>query len=283
MGLHLLILKIEKSYPFTGKKTIFVISQIPSTMKNILVTFFVILIAFSSVLVHGQCTPGNEQTCPDPENNGQVCPDSLAVGYYNVPYTQEITILPPAYYVYNNDTVTLHHVKLHEIDKLPPGLVWESNDPNDEFTAGEYYCVLIDGTPADSGVYQISINVEVFIEILPTLPPVSAGIVQDSSLAMYILPESSGLDEQEANSFTISETSPNPFNDKIIIGFNISEVQNIWIHVYDLTGQCVHKQQILAEQGQNHHELDGSELRSGMYLCTLSNNKQKLSLKLIKR
>jgi len=255
----------------------------PHTMKKLFIPIIVILLGLTFQMANGQCTPGNAITCPDPENNGQVCPDSLAVGYYNLPYSQEITILPPSYFVVIGDTVNLHHVTLIDIGNLPPGLSWESNAPNNEFMAGEYYCILIDGTPSDSGVYQISIIVEVFVEILPSLPPVSAGQIEDSTLAMYILPESTGIDEQIANTFSVTESSPNPFSNKTSIGYHVTEKQTVRIHVYDMCGQCIHENKITANPGLNQYLFEADELGSGMYICTLTTAKAKQTIKLIKR
>lgn len=259
----------------------FVSNQIHCTMKNILVPLLLISFVFLNIAASGQCTPGNAETCPDPENNGEVCPDSLAPGYLNVPYSQEITILPPEFYEFGGNVIELHSVKLLGLDNLPPGLGWVSNSPDSVFMAGQYYCVLIDGTPEDTGEYHLYINIEVFIEIAQNI--ISIGTIQDSSLSMFILPESAGLQEYQGNSFRVVEILPNPFDEFFEVNFTVPEAQTIWMHIYDLTGQVILHQQIQAEKGLNHHRFNGSGLPSGMFLCTLSDRTAKHSFKLVKR
>jgi hypothetical protein len=250
-------------------------------MKRFLPILLVAVFVFSGSFIYSQCTPGNEETCPDPENNGEVCPDSLATGFQNVYYNQEITILPPQFYEFGGNVIELHSIKLHGLDNLPPGLGWISNSPDSVFMAGEYYCVLIDGTPEDTGEFHLYINIEVFVEIAQNV--ISAGTIQDSTLTMYVLPESAGIDDNPENRFMILETAPNPFENSFEIGFFSPRAQEVNIQVYDLTGQAFESHQLQARQGINQIQFDSSAWNSGMFICTISSTKQQHSVKLVKR
>lgn len=250
-------------------------------MKKIILLTSVILIALTCNVAIGQCTPGDEITCPDPEENGEICPDSLAGGFYMEPYNQEITILPPVSFETGQGSIDLHHITLLAIDNLPEGITWESNAPDDEFMAGVYHCILLSGTPADTGSFPMHIQVEVFIQVLPSLPPVSAGIQTDSSIAMIISPEASGIAD-DIDGFSILKNNPNPFSQTTSINFTLNKAELIWIHVYDLTGQCLHQTQIKAESGINNYLFDGTFLQAGMYICRISTPYHKASMKLIK-
>jgi hypothetical protein len=147
--------------------------------------------------------------------------------------------------------------------------------------AGEYYCVLIDGTPEDTGEFHLYINIEVFVEIAQNV--ISAGTIQDSTLTMYVLPESAGIDDNPGKRFKILTTVPNPFEDSFEIGLFSPRAQEIKIQVYDLAGQAFVKRNLQASNGMNQIQFDSSAWNSGMFICTISTNTQQLSVKLVKR
>ncbi|HFB61793.1 MAG TPA: hypothetical protein ENJ69_02295, partial [Bacteroidetes bacterium] len=100
-----------------------------------------------------QCTPADSTSCPDPENNGQVCPDTLNTGYLGQEYNQTVSILAPPQVLAQGLYVPVKYVHLADVENLPPGITWKSNDTTDNFYPHVYSCVLFSGVCSDTGTY----------------------------------------------------------------------------------------------------------------------------------
>lgn len=238
-------------------------------MKRYLLTLLVIAI-LGIMLPQGQafaqCVPADSTECPDPENNGEICPDTLAPGYLGQFYSQVATILPPLTY---GDTivVTLHHITLVAVDSLPNGITWQSNAPNNEFMAGEYYCILLEGTPDTIGTFPLRIVVDVYIIILPGFPPVYAGqIIDSTSLVMEVF-DPSGI--SQPGPVTVTGVIPNPFRQETSISFTNGRSEVVSFEVYDLTGHRIFDEQLPATPGENTYIFRNPGLRPGHYIYVI--------------
>jgi hypothetical protein len=237
-------------------------------MKRKIITLLLILpICLASLSSFAQCTPSTPEECPDPENNGQVCPDSLAVSYIGQLYSQVATIKPPAIYFLPPDSteITLHHVKLMEVGNLPPGLTWQSNTPDSIFNAGEYYCVLMEGTPDSAGEYHLRIVVDVYVVILPGWPPVNVATVVDSTSLTLVVVDDSGINGDGTTSLLARQNVPNPFQINTRIDFYSEIAGPVDFEVYSILGQKVYYRQIIAFHGENSLIYNGQTLPEGPY------------------
>lgn len=131
-------------------------------MKKIL--FLLLVLSFTTshytIAQYAVCTP---VSCPDPENNGELNPDSLTAGMIGVPYNYVLSILPPP----SGSGFTVNKIKIMQIDNMPAGFTWEtnSNNSNDYLYNGNWYCVVIDGTPTGpAGVYEMTIWANAWIQ-----------------------------------------------------------------------------------------------------------------------
>jgi hypothetical protein len=229
----------------------------------------ILFIAISAVNISSfaQCTPETPEQCPDPENNGQICPDSLTAGYVGQAYSQVATIKPPLQYYLPPDStlITLHHVRLMEVGNLPPGLSWQSNSPDSNFTAGDYYCVLLEGTPDSAGEYHLRIVVDVFVVILPGFPPVDVATVTDSTSLTINVIDNSGINGPYDKSLLTRNCFPNPFQRNTRIDFYSGISGSVTFEVYSILGRKVYHQQINAIKGENSLVFDGQGLPEGTY------------------
>jgi len=247
-------------------------------MKNLYIAILSSCFLLAALSVTGQCEP-DTAGCPDPEENGEICPDTLLPAILQQNYSEVITILVPDK---PSDTslVELHHVKLIAIDNLPPGLSWQSNEPNNEFLANNYYCMLIDGTPADTGTFYLKIIVEVFIDFLGT--PVSVGQQVDSTSVFMSVVDASGIDELSHLPLQVAGY-PNPFTHETNIDIFIRQSCKITFEVFDLCGQQVHKRALIGAKGKNTIIFDGSDLHSGLYLFRFTaDDRYSTSIKVMK-
>jgi hypothetical protein len=152
-----------------------------------------ILPVFLSVHSTAQCIPGDSISCPDPENNGQICPDTIAPAYKGVDYSQDITFLAPSKIDTLSLSIDVYNITLVDIEGLPEGMEWETNAEDNEFFPEIYYCILFSGnTAVDTGTYPITIVVDIYALVFGQ--PIKVATIEDStSLAMRVLEEPSAV------------------------------------------------------------------------------------------
>lgn len=242
--------------------------------RKIFTLLFISAIFLANLASFGQCIPETPEQCPDPENNGQICPDSLAIAHVGQLYSQVATIKPPLQYYLPPDStlITLHHVKLMEVGNLPQGLAWQSNTTDSIFNAGEYYCVLLEGTPDSAGEYHLRIVVDVYVVILPGWPPVNVATITDSTSLTIVVVNDSGIKGDNNTSLLARSSFPNPFKDNTRIDFYSGIAGPVIFEVYSILGQKVHNEQIIAIRGENSLFFNGQELPEGPYFYVFSSS-----------
>lgn len=235
-------------------------------MKKTILLLFSIGLFILNQEAQGQCTPGDSLSCPDPEGNGQICPDTLPPAVVNVPFSVEATILPPPSVTYLGATVPIERIELISVDNLPPGLTYQSNEPTGVFYPGTYYCVLLSGTPTDTGYYPLKIVVDAYVLLFGS--PVYAGQQTDStSLAIYVQPAGSTGTGDELNAELLT-VSPNPFSTTTRIGLPSDGLGNIHLSVYDIQGRVVFERKLNTGKAED-YIFNGEGLQPGMYFYTL--------------
>ncbi|MCK9398722.1 MAG: hypothetical protein M0Q51_01855 [Bacteroidales bacterium] len=237
-------------------------------MKLKPLTFYLLLLSFcfAAMTAWSQCEPASPEQCPDPENNGQVCPDSLTVARIGQLYSQVATIKPPAIYLMEDSTeIELHHVKLMEVGNLPAGITWQSNTIDSIFTAGEYYCVLMEGAPVLAGDYPLRIVVDVYVVVVPGWPPIKVATVTDSTSLTLVVVDDAGIKGNENTSLFVRQNIPNPFQCNTRIDFHSEIIGTVDFEVYSILGQRVYDQQIIAIRGENSLIFNGQMLPEGPY------------------
>ncbi len=239
--------------------------------NNMLIILFVLSGMLFNINSFAQCTPADSISCPDPENNGEICPDSLNIGYKGEMYNQTFSILPPPTVNIYGTSIPLHHLKLIDIGNLPPGISWECNTDDSVFMAGQYNCVLFSGIPNDTGVYALRIMVQPFIFFLDTI--ISLPVVTDSTSLMMHIEKSNGIDTRFFSKKQISFW-PNPFSKDFRMQIKCNTEGNLKMVVYTLQGVPVLNKSLYVVQGKNIIFLDGSQLKNGHYVVKLKNNNE---------
>ena len=241
-----------------------------------------LLSLFFSVQVFAQCTPGNAASCPDPENNGEICPKILAIGHVGQAYSQEITLLPPPTAVVAGNTINLYKIRVTSIGNLPPGLNAVSNSANNDFMTGTYYCFLISGTPTQSGYYPLKINVDAYVNFMGNITMVGSQ-VDSTSLFIGIDWTPNGMETSLNYSFSFINASPNPFSDYCNLDFLSPDDDIITASIYNTSGQLVITEKQQASAGQNTWQFNGKDLESGVYFCTLRSSKGTIKRLILKQ
>lgn len=253
-------------------------------MKARIFTLSILAILFFSFHAWSQCEPMSPEECPDPENNGEICPDTLAIGMVGEPYNQEFTILPPSEYeVPGMGTVTLSYIKLKSIDNLPPGINWESNSPDSIFLAGEYYCVLLSGIPTEADSFYLKIVVDAYVIVLPGLPPIPVPDITDStSLAILVVP-ASGIPEFPNTNLYASKNYPNPFSTWTSIQFKTKDPGTVSLDVYTILGELIYSDALEGRKGQNYFHIDGTGFSKGAYFYRITDGNEVVTGIMVKK
>jgi len=248
--------------------------------RKILLLIFVNLF-IGLTIVNAQCTPGDTTSCPDPDNNGQICPSVLPLGYKGVSYSEEVTILPPPEIDVSGTMVPLYKIVVTEIQNLPPGLSDTSNSPGNEFLSGNYYCFLISGTPTSVGSYQLKIKADIFINVFGN-PVYATEHIDSTSLSMNITWDPNSIQGKQAKEFSLLKVQPNPFSYSTKIGFNTPEPCLTSLKIFDMQGKLIYTENINAGSGENYFDFNGRKLNNGLYFFTVSNNNKAFSERLLK-
>jgi hypothetical protein len=239
-------------------------------MKKLIIgIIFLLPLIFFSLDAWPQCDPMTPEQCPDPENNGEVCPDTLAVAYINQFYSQVATIKPPAVYYMPPDSteITLHHVKLMEVGNMPPGITWISNAADSVFIAGEYYCVLMEGAPDSAGEFALHIVVDVYILFFGV--PVNVATVTDSTSLSLVVVDNTGINGNDKLQDNSGQVIPNPFRSETSIIFTAEKAGRFSFEIYSLLGERVYSEQSEVSKGENTIFFDGADLRPGTYFYNI--------------
>ena len=247
---------------------------------KLLYALTMLLIPFISLNMFPQCVPGDSISCPDPEKNGQICPDTIAPVYWGVDYSQEITFLAPSRIDTPSLSIDVHHLSLISIDGLPEGIEWVTNAENDEFFPEIYYCILFSGnTLADTGTLPLKIVVDVYAWLFGE--PVKVVQIEDStSLSMRILAEPSSIAERTGR--LAASIWPNPFSQDF--SMELKGVSGrVDVEVINILGERVYSAYQFAGRNSAQIKIDASFLPDGIYFVRLRNGDRRRSYMVSKR
>ncbi len=249
-------------------------------MKVILYALLPLAFCLFSTGVFSQCEPLGPEECPDPENNGAVCPEFLPAGFVNQLYSSVATILPPPSIDTLSFQIDINHIRLDSILNLPEGLEWESNAEDNRFFPGTYYCVLIEGTPSVADTFRLKIYISIFVELFGDTIFVTQ-FVDTTSLSMVIA-ENSGLGDAPDGHLFILSSNPNPFESRTSIHFYCEKAGRVEWELFDLTGRLMDSRIITAGSGENYFHYDGECLSAGTYFYLLKSGGRTAAGKIVR-
>ncbi len=233
-----------------------------------------ILIIFSTGIVLAQCTPGDETTCPDPENNGEVCPAELPNGIIGQEYSQEFTIIIPPEYNWEGNVIPIDHIKIMDVGNLPPDITWQTNAEDSIFNPGTYYCVLLSGTCAETGVFPLHIVLNVYVEVLGNIVEIE-GVTDSTSIAMQVTWDPNGIRTYRKNQLNIN-IWPNPFRDEI--SFSLPDNNDrVKVELYSIIGNNLLTREFEAIPAGSTYRFKVPSLPDGTYLIRVSSRNKSVS------
>ena len=249
-------------------------------MKTRLLYTFLLLIGFSiNSISYSQCTPGDENSCPDPENNGEVCPAVLPNGIIGQEYSQEFTIIAPPEYDMDGTIIPLHQIKIVDVQNLPSDITWESNTTDSVFMVGTYYCVLLSGLCTETGDFPLKIVVDVYIEVLGN-PVYATQITDSTSISLKVTWDPDGIETYRDNRLDI-KLWPNPFRDEIL--FSLPNNNNsVKVELFSILGNKIINKDFDNEINNDQYRINCSHLPNGTYMLSVTSGSKRVS-KLIRK
>ncbi|MFH1319662.1 MAG: T9SS type A sorting domain-containing protein [Bacteroidota bacterium] len=233
----------------------------------------------------------NAQVCsPGPQTTPGIYPDSivgLSCGIKNTPYIEILTMVVPTDTVdpFCTCGVELDSISLTGIANLPPGLNYTCDVPSCSWPGGSNGCVLIDGTPTDTGTYDIIAYTKAFVKCKVDIgfgcgSPAIFDTASYDVIDFYSIDIASdsttctptGIADIETSKFIINKNSPNPFTEKTKIFFNSPAISDVKFIVYNMLGKLVYSENLKAKQGINMIQFYSKDMPAGVYMYSLNSD-----------
>ncbi|MCD6564890.1 MAG: hypothetical protein J7K53_03000 [Bacteroidales bacterium] len=231
-------------------------------IKIIFVQCFFIGITISG---YGQCVP-DTANCKDIDKPGQICPDTLPAAVLNTWYEQVFTVIPPYEFDLGTGVISIPKIVLDSVTNLPPGLSYEANAT--ELFADSSYCVLISGTPVQTGTFPLKIFITPYVFIDNQF--VQWGQILDDTSLFITVQSTTGFPAISSDQVMLLPVKPNPFTMSSRIGLTSDKFGVGELYVFYITGQMAHHEEIWVQPGKNYFDFRGEKLKKGIYLYKVS-------------
>jgi hypothetical protein len=218
-----------------------------------------------------------------------VYPDTtvgLADGVVNQPYSQvmyfliptDAGLIDPTYDGYVLQSVALQDITYNNglpISNL--GLSIACNPANCTFAAGQQKCAALSGTPTQTGVFNIEINVVATAVVFGFPLPV------DYTFAGYTLTITDGnaVIENASMKFELSNAKPNPANNGFNLNFESPVSEMVKVEVHNLLGGLVYNKSFTSKRGFNTLWMDTQEWEEGVYLYSVQNGSSRSTKRIV--
>lgn len=226
--------------------------------------------------VSAQCDP--DSTCIDINNAGAFCPDTLPDMVLGEPYEIVLTVIPPSEFEYQGNMLSIAYIEIDSVKNFPPGITYAANAAR--FYSDSAYCVLISGTPTETGTFTLDLHVTPYIEI-PLLGIIPGPPTVDNTVDLTVQNVTS-TDIPESRQFEVLQNVPNPFSQNTRIGFYTPSRDRISLKIYSIVGELMYEESREADPGEHFFNFNGSGLVSGTYLYRVTSGSSHQTKKLIK-
>lgn len=229
--------------------------------------------------VHGsaQCEP--DTSCTDNNNAGAYCPGNLPAAVVGEPYEAVLTVIPPSEFELEGVRLTVDYIEIDSVVNFPPGITYSANA--ERFYGGTAYCVLISGTPTQTGEFSLKLYATPYIKY-PLLGTLKGPQAIDNTSVVLTVNNVTGIDLPDTKQFEVFQNVPNPFSRSTRIGFYSPVSDNVDLKIYNILGELVHEESRMVTSGEHFFRFDGSELLAGAYLYLVKSSSSRVTRKLVK-
>jgi len=259
-------------------------------MKRILLLSFAI--ALAGLQLRAQvCTPDPnvpddapifpEPYDPDnPDPNDGITDTACINEFFD--FTQTVN-LPPDFSGLPIDSLVIPE---NGVTNLPAGVGYDCEPPSCTFLPDVLGCIYLNGTPTETGVFDLEVLVKIHITGQPDPIDFTFPNFQfPGNFFLHVRPEGDPNCETSSTSELAREISftaqPNPTS-----GYALLQVESLRSGEYqllltDLLGRAVLQRKVQLLEGANTIELAGGHLPAGMYQVSISDGRSAVSQKLI--
>jgi hypothetical protein len=85
-----------------------------------------------------------------------------------------------------------------------------------------------------------------------------------------------------SSKFTLLPAQPNPYNATVNISYYSPYTTSVDLQVFDVLGNKVYEEKAISNKGENAFKFDGSNLKRGVYVYTVTNGRERFVKQLIK-
>jgi hypothetical protein len=246
-------------------------------MKKLLLSFSIVA-GFYSLSFGQNCSPN--QIWADTTDYG-VIPDTIQnfpPAVQNEFYTSDLNFKVPVDATLASSDApagsTIQSFKVNSVQGLPAGLSYVCNNSNCTYNGGANGCANVYGTPTETGVFPVTINITANVIINPLIP---TPIPTPTSFSGYkIVVGVAGSVEQFISPITVS---PNPANDVINIDGITSSTKANSVSIVNLEGKVIAMKEVTTGTKVS---FDLTGVKSGMYFVNVSHASGVETVKFIK-
>lgn len=267
-------------------------------MKKIFLPIFLLISSIS--FAQAPCVPGTLTTT----GNSYILPDAITnfkEACVNEYYEQIVYMKVPKDTSLGFVSATIDSFVISKnVTGMPVGLTVEGvpgilpaspSDPKTNFErmkikGDSLACLKISGIIATSnapGNYNLIIPIRAYMKIGGFVPLDSA--INLSTYSINVKPTGTCFPASISNldkySFDLIGNSPNPFTENTTISFQSAVNKNYDLKIMNAMGAVVYSEKVKSQTGMNYVNINGSQFSSGMYMIILSDDKNRLSHKML--
>lgn len=236
--------------------------------------------------ISAQCTinfnafpPGEYGIIPDTVTN-------LTTAFVGLPYSEILQIRVDPDTTTQLGTFPIMHMSLDSVSGLPAGFTYGCNPISCIFPGGSNGCINVSGTatigqetggPQGNGDYPLRVFITATVEVF-TIPTAFPAILTGYNLRIN---GTNSTAEPTSSLLSVTSPSPNPAGTSTEFQFLAPTFGPVDFKLFNTMGAEVSAQQLQADHGLNHFQMETARIPAGVYLYSFCMEGQVVSGRLL--
>ncbi|TAE79027.1 MAG: T9SS C-terminal target domain-containing protein [Bacteroidetes bacterium] len=220
--------------------------------------------------VFAQCKPNSDMP------KGAILPDSLKVGYVNVPYSEVIYYRAPldttAITQFGVFPVRIDSMEIIKVEGLPTGFTYECNTGNCRFKGGNSGCLTLSGSLSSTGNFPIKVYLKTYATVKTTFADIPQ--TQEDINEKYTLTINGAVGLNTIDLKRVVSVYPNPVKEYLFI--NNQSASNCSVELIDMMGKKMNSWSF-----GNQLAIETSQYLPGVYFLQVNIGEERLTRKII--
>lgn len=220
--------------------------------------------------VFAQCTP--KANMP----KGAILPDSLKVGYVNVPYSEVIYYRAPldtnAITQFGVFPVRIDSMEIIKVEGLPTGFTYQCNTGNCRFKGGNSGCLTLTGSLGNTGNFPIKVYLKTYATVKTTFADIPQ--TQEDVNEKYTLTINGAVGLNTVDLKRVVSVYPNPAKDYLFI--DNQSGSNCYVELSDVMGKRMNRWTFGSQLA-----IETNQYLPGVYFLQINIGEERLNQKII--